>query len=138
VINVTLSKRQTDDFGSGYFGAGRGSRTHNGIDYACFAGSTVLSPVRGVVTILGYPYADDFDYRYVQVTDNDGLRHRIFYCLPSCSVGDVVCKGDGIGEAQDISARYDTEDKKMNNHIHYEILDSTNSYLNPEDITHGT
>lgn len=129
---LQLHVRESDAFGRGHFGATRGSRTHNGIDYVCKAGKYVLTPATGKVTKLGYPYADDFSYRYVEVTSIDGLRHRLFYCLPTVSVGDDVTRGDPVGTAQNIAKRYDTVDKKMVNHVHYEVMRSDGSYVDPD------
>jgi murein DD-endopeptidase MepM/ murein hydrolase activator NlpD len=122
VIAAKLKKRGTDDFGSGEYGAPRGHRTHRGIDYSCHPGTEILSPVEGKVTKHGYPYSNDLTYRYVEVTDNAGRAHRIFYLVPCVGVGDSVDRSTVVGVAQDIAARYDTEDKKMNNHIHYEVV----------------
>lgn len=130
---LQLHVRESDAFGRGHFGAPRGSRLHNGIDYVCKAGRRVLSPVVGRVTKLGHPYADDLSYRYVEVTTIDGLRHRLFYCLPSVSVGDYVSRGDPVGTAQDIAKRYDTNDKKMVNHIHYEVMRDDGSFVDPDN-----
>jgi murein DD-endopeptidase MepM/ murein hydrolase activator NlpD len=132
MINVILNKRAPDAFGSGEYGASRGSRTHVGVDYACSAGASIASPVDGEVTKLGYPYGDDLSYRYVEVTAANGAKHRVFYCEPSVSVSDLVSVGDKIGEAQDIAKRYNTADKQMNNHVHYEIKDVYGNFVNPE------
>lgn len=117
MIRAILPKRGTDDWGSGAFGASRGSRVHKGIDYECPAGAEVLSPVSGKVTKLGYPYADDLSYRYVQISNT--YDHRLFYVEPSVEVGQWVNENTPIGICQNLQARYD---KKMKNHVHYEVL----------------
>ena len=122
MIKTILPHRGTDDWGSGAFGANRGRRTHKGIDYACYPDTRILSPVNGEVTKLGYPYADDLSYRYVQITDMNGYQHRLFYVEPGVDMGDHVLFGDLVGTAQDIAGRYKTPEKYMKNHIHYEIL----------------
>ena len=133
MIDVTLPKRTGDPWGSGEFGAPRGTRTHKGIDYSCYPESAVHSPVDGVVTKLGYPYGDDLSFRYVEVMDNDGLRHRLFYVSPLVEHGDEVHAGDVVGLSQDISSRYRDESKPaMINHVHYEILDDAGDPINPE------
>lgn len=133
MVTVILQKRLPDDFGSGEFGASRGSRTHRGIDYMCDPGAIVASPVTGEVTKLGYPYGDDLSYRYVEVTTEVGARHRMFYCEPGVKVGDLVASGDPLGAAQDIAKRYNTDSKKMNNHVHYEIKAVHGAFVNPEE-----
>lgn len=127
-----LEQRGCDAKGCGHFGASRGSRKHNGIDYKCDAGDKVLAPASGLVTHLGYCYSDDLTYRYVEITDKEGLRHRVFYISPHVRIGNRVgCDVDVIGAAQDIQARHG---KDMRNHVHYEIKKLDNTYLNPEDF----
>lgn len=134
MIKAILPDREPDDYGEGHFKASRGKRTHNGVDKACPPNTQIFSTVTGTVTKLGYPYADDLSYRYVQVTDNDGLDHRMFYVYPHVIVGDVCAAGiTVIGIAQNIASRY-TEKGHMNNHIHYEIKKG-DEYLNPEEAS---
>ncbi|MCK4795572.1 MAG: M23 family metallopeptidase [Desulfobacteraceae bacterium] len=123
---ITLEKRTLDIWGDGYFGAPRGTRTHNGIDYVCPAGSRVFSPCEGKVTKLGYPYSDDLSFRYVQITLGD-RNHRVFYIEPTVQVGDFVAEGDAIGVAQDLEGRYEG----ITPHIHYEIK-INNEHIDPE------
>lgn len=121
--------RGTDVHGSGYFHAPRGNRLHNGIDYSVIANSVVLSPVSGVVTKLGYPYADDLSFRYVQITDLEGYKWRLFYIDPSVSVGEVVTIVSKIGVVQDLDERY----PGITPHVHLEIKSPDNYFINPED-----
>lgn len=125
--------RGTDDYGSGDYGAGRGTRKHRGIDYKVDPGQQVISHVSGRVTKLGYPYASDLSYRYVEVTDAFGLRHRFFYVEPTVKRGAWVEFGKLLGVAQDIASRY-TSRGQMVNHVHYEIIDQKGDYLNPESV----
>jgi len=115
--------RGCDDFGCGHFGASRGSRTHKGLDLVSTPGAYAFSPIDGVITKHGYPYAKHLEYRYIEIT-NDEFRVRLFYCElreDLFEVGDEVCQGDGIGICQDIAKLYDTDDKRMKNHLHLEI-----------------
>jgi len=125
-----------DAHGSGEFGAPRGTHTHHGVDYACEAGTQILSPVAGVVTKLGYPYGDDLSYRYVEIDTGNGLYHRVFYVWPLVGVGIMVVPDDVIGEAQDIAQRY-SHNGQMNNHVHYEVVryvDGKKEYLDLGDL----
>lgn len=122
-------KRGSDQQGSGAFGASRGKRTHNGIDYAMPPGSAVFSPVIGKVTKLGYPYAHDLSYRYVQITTEDGLKHRVFYVEPGVEVGALVGQNDIIGHSQRLPY------EGIIQHVHYEIMVSKVEYIDPE-ISH--
>lgn len=134
MIQSNLPKRGVDDFGSGAFGASRGSRKHKGIDYSCFVDAEILSPVEGTVTKLGYCYSDDLSFRYVEITDYSNLRHRFFYVEPMVNVGAYLSKGIPIGLAQDVSKKWSTDTRQMKNHIHYEILDEDNDAINPEEV----
>lgn len=135
MLSATLPKRGTDEWGSGAFGASRGSRTHKGIDYACYPDTEICSPVDGIVTKLGYPYGDDLSFRYVEITDKNELRHRLFYVLPNVPHETRVKKGAGIGVSQDISGRYrDPGKPAMTNHVHLEVLDIDGTPLNPEEV----
>jgi len=131
MIIIQPAKRQSDSFGSGHYGASRGSRKHNGIDYACLPGGKVLSPVSGSVTKLGYPYGDDLSFRYVQITDSDNIDHRVFYCDPKVKVGDHVTGGlSMIGYVQDLDKRY----PRITPHIHYEVK-KNGEFIHPESRT---
>lgn len=129
-----LEKRGWDDWGSGEFGSSRGSRVHKGIDYTCAPQTLIAAPVDGFVTKLGYPYAEDLSYRYVEITDSQGHKHRVFYILPTVAVGLKVFKGSLIGTAQDVASRYTQPNKIMKNHIHYEILNTTGTPVDPEEF----
>ena len=130
MLRIVLPERGTDEWGCGDFGAPRGSRTHMGIDYECYPGAKVLSPVEGLVTKLGYPYGDDLSYRYVEVTAEDLSRHRIFYVSPLVRLGDNVRKDTVIGLCQNIQERYTST---MKNHVHYEILMPDSVPKNPKE-----
>lgn len=132
-----LELRGSDDWGDGSFGASRGSRKHKGIDYKAEPGDEILSPCTGKVTKIGYPYApkpgDKITYRYVEVTDPQGYRHRVFYIEPRVNMARQLNQGVVIGTAQDISGRYHDDDKEpMINHVHYEILDEEGEPVDPE------
>lgn len=134
----TLEHRGADSWGDGSFGASRGGgkRSHKGIDYCIDPGDEVLAPSKGTVTKLGYPYAkkpsDKTTYRYVEITDYSGFRHRVFYIDPVVNTGLHIEEGSVIGIAQDIAAKYSTPHKVMKNHCHYEILDLSGNPVNPE------
>ena len=121
---------RNDEQGLGHYRAPRGSRIHNGIDYACFPQSEILSPVSGTVTKLGYPYSADLSWRYVQVSV-DGRHHRVFYVEPLVEVGQSVDENTVIGRVRDIGERY----PGMTPHIHYEIKLPDGSYRDPNAVS---
>ena len=129
MISVVCPPRRTDQQGSGHYGASRGQRKHNGVDYACYPDSIVLSNVNGIVTKLGYPYASDLSYRYVQITCIEtGLSHRYFYVEPAVNKGDHIKIGDAIGASQELHY------SGIVQHIHYEIKDSDGNYVDPNSL----
>lgn len=111
--------RGYDPTGHGYYGAKRGNRKHKGLDLVVEPNEKVFSIIDGVVTKLGYPYAGNLDFRYIEIT-NDIYRVRIMYCKPfeTLNVGDRIFEGDEIGLSQDISNYWNP---KMKNHIHIEV-----------------
>ena len=119
--------RQTDKHGSGWFGAPRGSRKHRGIDYACYPGSVVLCMVDGVVSKLGYAYADDLSYRYIEITDTAGFKARYFYVEPIHELGDAVLAGEIIGQSQPLGTRY----PGITEHVHFEVRNPDGDIIDP-------
>lgn len=117
---VYIKIRRADDFGSGFFMAKRGKKPHKGLDLIVIPGENVYAPISGKVTKIGYAYADDLSYRYVQIA-NSKYRVRLFYVDACTEVGDFVTAGDNVGTAQDIAKRYTTAKKTMKNHVHIEV-----------------
>jgi len=150
MILAKLPRRANDSYGSGAFGASRGSRTHHGIDFECPtewgfevsdagvlskleypSGVEVVAPASGKVTKLGYPYGDDLSFRYVEVTDSEKRRHRVFYVEPSVTLGQEVVFGQTpIGVSQDLTKRYP---RGMTPHVHYEII-LNGKHINPDSL----
>ena len=124
--------------GSGHYKADRGGRQHRGIDFICEEGDEVLSPVRGDITKIGRPYANE-DYRYVEITNWNNRRIRIFYVTAQVAVGQAVDKHEPIGFAQCINNRKSSDgrtygERGMQNHIHLECMQPDGSFINPELI----
>jgi murein DD-endopeptidase MepM/ murein hydrolase activator NlpD len=115
--------RPNDKFGSGKFGASRGKRTHNGIDLA----AQVLALKSGTVTKIGYPYGDDLFFRYVQITDEEGIDWRYFYVQPTIKKGSYIEKGQAIGVMQCTGKRY----PEITPHVHLEIK-KDGQFLEPD------
>jgi len=120
--------RGCDDQGCGHFGAPRGIRTHRGADYTADSGQNVVAAARGTVTRIGYPYADDLSYRYVEIQGANGYTVRELYVSPAegIAVGSQVSAGQAIGTAQNLTTRY----TGITNHVHVEIRRNGN-YINP-------
>ena len=130
MIKFSATIRQQDDYGSGEYGASRGSRLHKGVDFA----PQVHAVTGGKVTKLGHPYANDLSYRYVQVTDKDGYRVRYFYVSPSVAIGDVINEGQILGLMQDLGRRYHgTKEapRTITPHFHFEVMDKRGACIDP-------
>jgi len=125
--------RGQDKWGSGAYMASRGGRKHNGIDLACYKGSTILADQDGVVTKVGYPYPPEHakkgHFRYVEVRSDTGIRIRYFYVAPSVSVGQRVMSGDPIGKTQGLISVY----PGITDHYHFEVKDSKDNFINPQE-----
>jgi hypothetical protein len=123
--------RQWDAYGSGRFGASRdgGTRHHAGADYVAQPDQVVVAPISGFVTKIGYPYADDLNLRYVEIT-NPALKisARVFYVHPSVEVGEPVSIRAPIGTAQSLQARYPGG---ITDHVHLELADGVGHKLDP-------
>lgn len=121
------------NWGCGSFGASRsgGTRTHNGLDIKTTVGQQILSPISGKVTRFPFPYGGDLNYTGIEIINED-YKVKIFYMKPSVSINSEVTKGQVIGTAQNISAKYSST---MTNHIHLEVYNAkTNALLNPETL----
>jgi len=106
-----------DPTGHGYYGAKRGNKKHRGLDLVADPGEAVISPIHGVVSKLGYPYAGNLEFRYVEITGQP-YRVRLMYVRPDVQVGDRIFKGQPVGVVQDIAGYWNPE---MKNHIHMEV-----------------
>ena len=112
--------REHDGFGSGAYGASRdgGHRRHEGVDYIADAGQTVVAPISGYVSHIGYAYGDSTRYRYVEITNPAlGYEARIFYIAPDVKVGQAVRLGTPIGRVISLQPRY----AGITDHVHLEV-----------------
>ena len=136
-----LKVRTSDDFGQGHYLAPRGKRLHKGIDFVCDPDTMIESHIDGIVTKIGYPYSTDLAFRYVEISDKV-FWHRFLYVNPAVKVGDKITVGQVIGSAQNISKKYSTNEKRMMNHVHYEVhkIDKTGkrSTINPMDFLNSS
>ncbi|THD77552.1 MAG: M23 family metallopeptidase [Phenylobacterium sp.] len=114
--------RSHDAYGDGFFHASRdgGARPHEGVDYDDQPGQTVVAPISGYVSKIGYAYPGDSKLRYVEI-ENPALRltARALYVDPSVQVGESVQVGHPIGAALSLQRRY----PGITNHVHLEIAE---------------
>jgi len=110
--------RSEDAWGSGDYGAPRGSRRHRGIDLVVSPGEIILSPMDAVVVREAAPYEDDAAYRGLLLRGLGewiGYELKMFYLVPTAA--GTLRAGDPLGLAQDISLKY----PGITNHIHLEL-----------------
>ena len=115
--------RGCDPKGCGHFGASRGSRKHSGIDFKINAGDKVFAPIGGQVTRHPFPYADDLNYKGIEIVNAD-YKVKMFYLTPTVPVNTIVKAGQSIGIAQNISAKHGAA---MTNHVHFEVYKKNGS-----------
>lgn len=111
-----LQERGQDKWGSGAYGASRGGRDHNGVDLAVQPDTEIKATFAGTVTKLGFPYGDDLNYRYVQIS-KDSYDYRIFYVRPTVKDGEEVTEDTVIGTSQNLNKRYEG----ITEHVHFEV-----------------
>ncbi len=128
--------RNQDSWGSGAFGAPRGSRKHNGLDISATHGEKIYSPINGKVIRKSFPYATDLKYTGVVIEGQGvhlGISIKIFYMNPLPSIiGTHIQAGEYIGAAQNLTTKY----PKITNHIHLEVK-KNGSVLDPRTLIPG-
>ena len=122
-----ITDRGNDPTGFGHFGASRGSRKHKGHDIVSIEGESVVSMISGIVTKIGYAYAEALQFRYVQV-ENETYKIWLMYLEPSkvIKVGREVCEGDRVGYCLDVAEYHHNKSPrkdglKMIPHLHVQI-----------------
>ena len=112
---------RSDSWGDGSFGASRGSRKHEGVDYLVIKGQSIFAPEKIEIIRKAFPYGSDLSWEGLLFKGLDsGLTYKVFYFEPIDSlIGEIVEKGTVIGFAQSINEKYKTD--KMKPHIHVEI-----------------
>lgn len=122
IISPTGRGIRSDKHGSGYYHAPRGSSLHQGLDFVCVPGQSIVCPINSArVVRRAYPYADK-SYGGVLLR-NSRMELFVFYFEPDPAIFEkVLFQGDRIGEAQDVSKRYvDPGEPEMVPHIHIQI-----------------
>lgn len=89
----------------------------------------VRSLVSGRVTISGGRYGT------VEVTDNQGNRHRVLHLdSQDVEVNENVNRGDVIGRMGNTVPDGATT---VRDHVHYQIKDPNNEFIDPDDFDFG-
>lgn len=122
LISPTGGSIREDEAGSGGFGAPRGNRFHDGIDWLCVPGDDVQAPCDCRIMRIIYPYGDDLSYRGAVLEGK--LSGKVFVIMfyvdvKDEMVGKILKQGDVIGKAQDVTARYPNQGMKP--HVHMSV-----------------
>ncbi|HEX9972285.1 MAG TPA: hypothetical protein VGD14_09460 [bacterium] len=118
MISPTGKGIRNDEEGSGEYGASRGNRIHNGIDYLCDDGQIIIAPFaltieRESFPKLGSPLSGIL-WRH------DKTKGKMFYFKPHKHlIGQNIRAGDAMGIAQSVSKDYGLS--RMKDHIHFQI-----------------
>ena len=128
--------RKSDRYGSGEYGASRGRRTHDGVDYIAQAEQTVVSPISGRVLKISWPYASGVDANVlegVEIQASDGTKCWVWYLKPSVNIINQVVKAGVtvIGKAKTLSNRYS---KDITDHVHVRLQTRFGSSINPSKV----
>ncbi|XP_070783534.1 leukocyte cell-derived chemotaxin-2-like [Enoplosus armatus] len=120
--NPTNRIRGSDTFGSGGFGASRGSRSHAGVDIECQDGSRVYAPLD--MTIIRqstpYKYGTKTAINNGIVFEAEGMTFKLWYIRPVKTSG-TVTKGELIGTMLPMQSVY----QRITSHVHLEKSDKT-------------
>lgn len=106
---------RNDIQGAGHFGAPRGSRKHEGIDFVAPAQKAVLAPISGVIRKLQV-YSTDPKWQGVAIKSGD-VEVKMFYVSPLAKLPVNINRGEIVGFMQDRAAA----SPGMINHIHFEL-----------------
>ena len=117
---------RSDEWGEGAFGAGRGTKKHDGLDLIVIPGQPIFSMIDGTVEKYEQCYLYDTRWTGIQIA-NAQLRVELWYMEPTrteIKVDQFVQAGEYLGKAQDISEKYPPTEKiphKMTPHIHVRV-----------------
>ena len=113
--------RKNDKWGSGVFGASRGTRPHLGVDIAMPKNAPVFAPIDMEVYDTSMPYHNDSAYSGYKFTYYDGpntFDGRMWYVNPdTAAIGKTIRKGEFLGYAQDLNLKY----PGIDNHVHFQL-----------------
>ncbi len=131
-----------DDYGSGAYGASRGTRSHKGIDLFAEPGDTVFAAVSGVAKATG-PYSNPSEkqetintgVKILGTEDFKGYTFYNFYVKPLPGIiGKEVKAGDPIGKMLNLQTVYAAPPggKPITNHLHFQIGKSRGGNVDAE------
>lgn len=107
--------RDEDLTGNGWYGAKRGKRKHEGVDYVVTPGEDIFAITSGTIRI-GNVYRGSKQMKLIEITGPE-YRVKQMYVNPTVKNGDTVEAGQKIGTAQDVSKYHNSENMKPHVHI---------------------
>lgn len=118
MISPTGKSIRVDSEGDGHYGASRGIRRHNGVDYLCDQGQDIVAPHDMIIERESFPKENSpmtgIAWRKGKSTG------RLWYFRPIANlIGTAVGEGNVIGVAQSVSKDYGLP--KMDDHVHYRV-----------------
>ncbi|XP_044034182.1 leukocyte cell derived chemotaxin 2, tandem duplicate 1 [Siniperca chuatsi] len=118
--NSDNSRRTSDSWGAGNYGARRGNRNHEGLDIRCSDGSAVYAPfdvtLHGKVTVYTDPAKAAIN-NGINLR-GEGLCFKLFYVNPIQTSGSVR-KGERIGTMLPMQSVY----PGITSHVHVQMCD---------------
>lgn len=130
------SIRGSDSYGSGHYGASRGRRVHDGVDYISTANQSVEAPLSGRVLRISRPYASGIDANVlegVEIEASDGTKCWVWYIQPAVNIVNKIVKAGTtiIGNAKTLSNRYKNG---ITDHVHVRIHTRYGSSIDPTTV----
>lgn len=116
IVNPGIIRK--DSGGDGNFQTSRTNEkgVHQGVDLSVTVGQPIYAPFDGLIVRKAIPYANDNRYSGLLLSGDFGQEVKIFY-INALKIGERVNRGELIGTAQNISAKYTSN---VTNHIHIE------------------
>lgn len=124
--------RGDDITGNGWYGASRGNRKHEGVDYVVTPGEDIFSVTDGKIRI-GNVYRGSKKMKLVEITGAE-YRAKQMYVNPLVKDGEIVKSGQKIGTAQDVAEFHGI--KNMKPHVHISVW-KNGLLTDPEPIIIG-
>ncbi|XP_077590824.1 leukocyte cell-derived chemotaxin-2-like [Stigmatopora nigra] len=118
--NTFNTRRGSDSWGQGRYGASRGGRSHQGLDINCDDGSVVYAPfdvtLNGRVIVYNDPKKAAINNGINM--EGEGLCFKFFYVKPD-KVAGTVSKGQRLGVMMNMQSVY----PGITSHVHVQMCD---------------
>lgn len=109
--------RNKDTTGNGWYGASRGYRKHEGVDFVVKEGQNIYACDSGRIRI-GNVYKGSTKMKLVEIK-NPTYKVKQMYVQPILKTGQYVKAGDLIGKAQNVAKYHGSN--RMKPHVHISV-----------------